>query len=195
MARGLSRTHGIRRSKSQLRIVRGVNPSSIAASLTRSRFPACSVMLFCFLMFHPLDDNEYKCQSRSMKRHLHASKSNTSPPKKPPQSITPEKVALINLVERMNARDDWWAQTLVMLRASELTRDVLRGLAEVDLSRIGRCPVCGKFFAKLRRDQKACPKLVSGCANLLRVNRWREKYPESYKLTRIQRAEMDGSQK
>jgi len=87
----------------------------------------------------------------------------------------------------MNARDEWWAQTLAMLRVSELTRDVLRGLAEVDLSLIGRCPVCGKFFAKLRKDQKCCGK-PAGCANTYRVRMWRLKYyPESGKLYKVAR--------
>jgi len=128
-----------------------------------------------------------------VKRRLQGSKSNTSPPKKRVRSITyGPNVALINMVQKMNENNSWAFETLAMFihpASSEIARRMLRSLAEMDLSRIGRCPVCGKFFAKLRKDQKCCPKLVSGCANVFRVRNWRKDYPEKYKQVRYHHAE------
>jgi hypothetical protein len=52
------------------------------------------------------------------------------------------------------------------------------------LAKVGRCRVCNKFFAAVRKDQKCCSRK---CANAFRVRRWRKQYPEVYKLRRIQR--------
>jgi hypothetical protein len=114
-------------------------------------------------------------------------------PQKRLRSITAEKVALINLVQGMNAKSEWWAQTLAMLShpiSSEMTRRLFGSpLAKVNLSGIGRCPECGEFFPKLRKDQKCCLK-PKGCAKAYRVRKWREKwrekyYPESGKLYKV----------
>ena len=51
---------------------------------------------------------------------------------------------------------------------------------------LARCPICARFFLRERKDQKACSKR---CANALRVRKYRQRYLESYKLQRDQRAE------
>jgi hypothetical protein len=122
--------------------------------------------------------------------HRQSTTSNTSLLKIRHGSITySDKVALINLVSGMNTRSHMWSEIFVMLLQFPVEfRGMLRALSEVDITRIGRCPICDRFFAKLRRDQKCCgwPK---PCANTYRVRRWRRDYQEKYKARRISRAE------
>lgn len=59
---------------------------------------------------------------------------------------------------------------------------VLAALEGIRVVTLRNCPVCKKFFLARRKDQPCCsPK----CAHILRTKRWREEYPQSYKLKRI----------
>lgn len=161
------------------------------------------MLLFGVTLVSPVALDAQRCHNTPVKRSLEPSKSNTSTHQKRTKSITSEKVFLINLAANLNAKDPWWAQLFAMLRASDFTgtgiqgrrmlremSEMLRGASELkNFDGLGRCPVCGDLFAKLRRDQKACGK-PKRCANTLRVRNWREKgYPEKYKFSRIERAE------
>jgi hypothetical protein len=63
---------------------------------------------------------------------------------------------------------------------------VLLALRLGPLEKLARCPICGKFFLKARKDQKCCTR---PCANRFRVQKWREKYQESYKAQRDRKAQ------
>ena len=53
--------------------------------------------------------------------------------------------------------------------------DFLGELSRADLRRLRSCPGCSTFFVAWRDDQKACGRR---CANLVRVQRFRQKTPE-----------------
>jgi len=62
-----------------------------------------------------------------------------------------------------------------VIRMHDSYEDFLATLDGRDLQRLRACPVCRRFFLALRLDQKAC---ASGCANRLRVQRFRQKKDE-----------------
>jgi len=66
---------------------------------------------------------------------------------------------------------------LIQLRDNDIA-DCLIG---IEADRIRTCETCSNFFWAGRSSQKCCSK---PCANRLRVKRWREKYPTTYKLAR-----------
>src|SRR5262245_22742079 len=59
--------------------------------------------------------------------------------------------------------------------------DIADCLIGIEADRIRRCETCSKLFWAGRSSQNCCSK---PCANRLRVKRWREKYPTTYKLSR-----------
>lgn len=61
--------------------------------------------------------------------------------------------------------------------------DVFQALREAEVRRIKECPICAKIFWAGRRDQPCCSKR---CAGTRRTRIWRERYPETYKLRRIE---------
>jgi hypothetical protein len=62
---------------------------------------------------------------------------------------------------------------------------LIEALLGVDIRRIRECPICGNFYWAGRIDQPGC----SGkCTGTLRTRRWRNNYPERYKLRRIEAA-------
>ena len=71
-------------------------------------------------------------------------------------------------------------------RIKPLWQPVMDALRLGPVDRLGRCPVCRKFFLRSRKDQPACSK---ACANNLRVRRWRERYQDRYKPQRLDRAD------
>jgi predicted nucleic acid-binding Zn ribbon protein len=54
-------------------------------------------------------------------------------------------------------------------------RDFLAVIEGVEVTRLRRCPVCGRFFWAQREDKAACG---ARCANVYRVRRRREKQRE-----------------
>ena len=62
-----------------------------------------------------------------------------------------------------------------LARVHDPYEDFLIALEGCDLRRLLSCPVCRRFFVAFRLDQKACSR---GCANRLRVSRFRKKQPE-----------------
>jgi len=62
----------------------------------------------------------------------------------------------------------------------------IQEIEESDCLRIRECPRCSKFFFAGRMHQSACSE---PCAHVLRTQRWREAYPEKYKLQRIKQAD------
>lgn len=64
----------------------------------------------------------------------------------------------------------------------------LKALIDVEIARIRECPICGNVYWAGRIDKPSCS---SRCDNALRQQRWRDGYPEKYKLQRIARAEAE----
>ena len=62
-----------------------------------------------------------------------------------------------------------------ILRVRDPYEDFLVALVDRDLSRVRFCPRCSRIFIALRSDQVGCN---TRCANLLRVNKFREKQTE-----------------
>src|ERR1700730_5169612 len=60
-------------------------------------------------------------------------------------------------------------------RVRDAYEDFLAELSRADLRRLRSCPGCSRFFVAWRDDQKACGRR---CANLVRVQRFRQKTPE-----------------
>lgn len=58
---------------------------------------------------------------------------------------------------------------------------ILGTLQGVEARRIKECPTCQKIFWAGRFDQPCCSKR---CGGALRTRRWRQRYPERYKLRR-----------
>jgi len=59
----------------------------------------------------------------------------------------------------------------------------------VEAGRIRTCPSCRRIYWARRKDQPGCSQQ---CVWRVRQQRWRERYPERYKLQRIRRAPQTG---
>jgi hypothetical protein len=64
--------------------------------------------------------------------------------------------------------------------------DVSKAIVGVEAARIRLCPVCKRIFWAGRIDQPCCTR---GCANVLRVRRYREAYLNQYKQQRYRKSE------
>jgi hypothetical protein len=85
---------------------------------------------------------------------------------KDPQSADIEMVGAAMVVSSLGK--------IIMVRHEPFS-DFLNLIERVPISRIGRCPVCERFFYRLRTDRKACSKLCNGT---LRGRRWRQNEDE-----------------
>ena len=63
---------------------------------------------------------------------------------------------------------------------------LIKAIEDVEADRIRECPICQNVFWAGRKDQLCC---APRCARILRTRRWRERYPERYKLNRFRKAE------
>ena len=59
---------------------------------------------------------------------------------------------------------------------------LIEALKGVQVSKIRNCPICSAFFWASRKDKPCCS---NRCAKIRRTRRWREKYPDRYKLRRL----------
>src|SRR5205807_1239351 len=64
--------------------------------------------------------------------------------------------------------------------------DVSKAIEGVEAARIRICPICARIFWAGRIDQPSCRK---GCANALRVRRYRDGYRDRYKYQRFNKSE------
>jgi len=67
-------------------------------------------------------------------------------------------------------------------------QELFRTLEGVEARRIRQCSECKRIFWAGRTDKFACTRQ---CVVGRRVRRWRERYPEHYKLQRYKKAETD----
>jgi hypothetical protein len=77
-------------------------------------------------------------------------------------------------------------------RISLVHTRLLQALEGVEANRIKQCPNCWKIFWAGRIDQPGCSQR---CTGNIRIKRWREAYPEKYKLQRYNKGETDSRRK
>ena len=69
----------------------------------------------------------------------------------------------------------WMRRGVICLQWFDPFREFLRALEGIEATRVRQCPICGRFFLVLRKDQKACSKR---CNAVRRVRNWRANQEE-----------------